>query len=141
MERSLPMQDNTITLSVDEANDGVTTADVDHIYQRFDSFSTRSLYHHNGHEPDMRDMLGFYRTAAKRNGNNRGSQRSSFKFTKDVEVTGVDGNTVITPMYFEVNASIPLGVSDADIMKERQKCISLLDDDSIMTPLNTDLSI
>lgn len=135
------MQEETLTLTVDETNDGETTANVNHVYKRFDTFNTRSIYHHANNQPDLRDILSFYRTEAKRNGNYRGARRSSFKFTKDVTVLGFDGSNIVVPMYFEVNASIPLGVTEEVMMVQRQKCVALLDDDTISGPLNKDLSI
>lgn len=135
------MQPNDITLTVDETNDGSTTADVDHIYTKFDLFNTRSVYHHSAHEPDMRDMLSFYRTPAKASGNSRGTQKSAFKFTKDWTVVGRDGSNIVLPGYLEVNASIPLGVTDAQVMVQRQKAIALLDLDLIVNALMADLSI
>lgn len=134
-------QDNTITLTVDEANDGAGTADVDHVYERFETFNTRSVYHHSTHQPDMRNMLGFYRTPAKRSGNRRGSQKSSVKFTWDVIVPGVDGTNIVETHYIEVNTSIPLGVTSAEAKARRQHVVAILDDDTIMDTLNIFLGI
>lgn len=134
-------QDNTITLNVDETNDGATTANVNHVYERFEAFNTRSIYHHTSHLPDLRSMLGFYRTPAKRNGNRRGSQKSSVKFTWDVIVPGVNGENIVETQYIEVNFSIPLGVPAADVLARRQHVVAILDDDSIMNDLNMKLSI
>lgn len=127
--------DQTITITVDETNDGATTADVDHVYERYQEFDTRSVYHFSGHEPDSRDMLSFYRTPAKRNGNDRGSQKTSFKFTKDVIVTGVDGSDIVKTQYYELNCSIPLGVDEAERILQRQRVVALADDDDIMEKL------
>lgn len=134
-------QDNVITLNVDENNDGSTTPNADHVYSRFDTFNTRSVYHHATHMPDFRNILGFYRTAAKRSGNRRGSQKSTVKFTWDVTVPGVDGVDIVDTHYIEVNSSIPLGVSAADVRARRQHVVSILDNDVIMDALNTYLSI
>lgn len=133
--------DNSITLNVDETNDGATTANVDHVYERFETFNTRSVFHHSAHQPDLRNMLGFYRTPAKRNGNRRGSQKSSVKFTWDVIVPGVNGEDIIETQYIEVNSSIPLGVPVSDVLKRRQHVVAILDNDTIMNNLNTKLSL
>lgn len=135
------MQDNTITLVVDEANDGSTTADVNHVYERFDTFSTRSVFNHTNHSPDLRDFLTFYRTPAKRSGNSRGKQRSSVKFTVDVAVPGVDGVDIIETSFVEVNLSFPLGVSDEFMKKQRQRAVSILDSEAVMVQLNKHLGI
>lgn len=135
------MQDNQITLNVDEANDGSTTANVDHVYQRFETLSSRSVFHNSTHQPDMRDILGFYRTPAKRSGNSRGKQRSSVKFTVDVLVPGVDGNDVVDTAYIEINSSLPLGVSNTFTKALRQRGVAILDRDDIMDHLNNHLGI
>lgn len=136
------MLSNVITLTVDETNDGATTPDVDHEFVRFDTFNTRSVFHHSTHAEDKRDMLGFYRTTPKPNGLDRGNIKTSFKFTKDVEVDGSDGVSTLTkPIIFEVNATVPLGADSAEILLERQKVVALMDDDVIMAALNEKRSI
>jgi hypothetical protein len=134
-------QDNTLVITVDEANDGDTTADVQHTYERFETFNTRSVFHHSDHLPDLRKMLGFYRTPAKRSGNRRGSQKSAVKFTWDVIVPGVDGTNIVETHYIEVNSSIPLGVTSAEAKARRQHVVAVLDDDTIMDTLNIFLGI
>lgn len=136
------MLSNVITLTVDETNDGATTPDVDHEFTRFDTYNTRSVFHRDNHSVDMRDTLGFYRTVPKPNGIDRGNLKTSFKFTKDIQVTGKDGVSILTkPIIFELNATIPVGATSEEIMRERQKAVSLLDDDVIMCALNETQSI
>lgn len=137
------MLDNEITLSVDETNDGVTTADVDHVYRRYDeSSSTRTTYiHSTNHAIGSRSQLQFYRTQPTVNGNFNGSRKASFKFTDDKVVAGSDGTDITAPLIIEVKLSSPVGVSDADLMVARQKALALLDDDSIMVPLCSLLEI
>lgn len=134
-------QPDVITLSVDEENDGVDP--VDHVYGSYDrSASNRSVYTEASHLPYMRDILTFYRTPAKPNGNFRGVQKSAFKTTKDFVVTGVDGVAQLTaPVIIEVSFSIPVGVSAADVLVERQKTVALADYDVVMNALNNQLSI
>lgn len=134
-------QDNTITLVVDEKNDDLVTADVEHVYERFETFNTRSVFHHSDHLPDMRKVLGFYRTPAKRVGNRRGSQKSTVKFTWDVVVPGVDGTNIVETHYIEINTSIPLGVTAAEAKARRQHAVAILDDDTVMDTLNIFLGI
>jgi hypothetical protein len=137
------MQPNEITLTVDETNDGVTTADVDHVFRRLEEFQNRTTYIQSAnHALDSRDMLNLYRTAPRPNGNFRGVSKSSLKFTKDIDVLGLDGvATIKAPIIVEVNFSIPIGATNAEVLLERQKVVACLDDDSIMGPLNTLLEI
>lgn len=132
------MQDNSITITVDEDNDGATTADVDYIFRRLNDFPFRSSYiHTTDHAVDSRNTLGFYASEAKPSNGFRGVQRSSFKFTKDIEVLGQDGVSNLTaPIIFELKASVPVGATNAQLLVERQKCIAMLDDDTMMDKLN-----
>lgn len=127
------MQPDTITLAVDELNTDSTT---DHVYTRFDSFQNRTMYIHSGHTPVARDTLGLYRTFPKSNGNFKGVLKTSAKFSKDVEVEGIDSETtIVSPIIIEVGVSVPLGATDADVLIARQRIIALLDDDDLMVDL------
>jgi hypothetical protein len=131
------MQPNEITLVVDETNDGETTADVSHVYTRFEDFQNRSLYIGADHALTSRDTLGMYRSFPTPNGNFRGVAKTSFKFTEDVEVDGADGIATITaPMIIEVSCSFPVGSTLAQQMKQRQKALALLDLDDVVEELN-----
>lgn len=130
------MQPNTITLAVDEENDGVGL--VNHVYTRFDEYQNRSVYISADHSLDAKDTLGLYRTLPKQNGNFRGVAKTAMKFSKDVSVTGVDGvASILAPIIFEISASIPVGATDADVLIARQRAIALLDRDDVMVPLNS----
>lgn len=136
------MQPNTITLTVDEQNDGATTTDATIEYERYDEYQNRSVYSSENHSLDSRDLLSFSRSFPTKNGNFRGVGKSTFKFTRDISVDGVDGVAqLVTPMIMEVKLSAPVGVSDAEILKFRQTALALLDDDTVMTPLNSQLQI
>jgi hypothetical protein len=128
-------QDNVITLSVDEANDANVA---DYEYRRLNDHLFRSDYiHSSNHAVDSRDTLNFYATPAKPAGNFRGVQRSSYKFTTDIVVSGVDGVAEITsPIITEVKQSIPVGATNAQILLERQKALAMIDTDAIMDNLN-----
>jgi hypothetical protein len=132
------MQDNSITLSVDEDNDGATTADADYEYRNLNRHLFRSDYiHTSDHAVDSRDTLNFYATPAKPTASFKGVQRSSFKFSKDIIVLGPDGvSNVTAPVIVECKFSIPVGATNAQILIERQKALSLLDSDAIMDNLN-----
>lgn len=136
------MQPNVITLNVDENRDGALTANVDYLYERFDTFNSRSIFNGPSHLPDSRETLSLYRTPAKANGNFRGTQKSSFKFTTDIEVAGVDGTTtIVSPIIFEVSASIPLGATSAQVLLEQQRIVAALNHTSFSGDLNEFLSI
>lgn len=133
------MLDNIITLAVDEANTSSTT---DHAYSRFDEYQNRSIYNGPDNTLSEREILGFYRTKPSKSGNFKGVAKSSFKFTKDLSVEGVDSTTAVTaPIITTISQSIPIGATTAEVLEERQKAIALLDDDSIMDRLNNDLEI
>lgn len=123
------MLDNSITLAVDVANTGSTT-DID--FTRFDEYNNRTVYISEDHEPGMRDELSFYRTFPKPNGVFKGTRKSSFKFTKDVEVSDNQGGVILSSVIFEVSVSIPVGVALADQVEMRQRAIAALDNDTLM---------
>lgn len=131
------MQPNEITLTVDEANDGSTTADVDHDYRRVKLNGNGSSYiHTEDHAIDSRDLLAFLASESPPRDNFRGVSRISFKFTKDIVVLGSDGVANITsPIITEVKMSIPKGATAAEVLLERQKAVALLDYDVVMDPL------
>lgn len=129
------MQPNVITLSIDYLNNGTTTEES---YSRFDDFQNRSTYIGENHNPDNRDTLTLYRTFPSKSGNFKGVAKTAAKFSKDIVVAGVDSSTSLTaPIIIETNFSIPVGATDADILKARQRHIALLDLDSVMVALNT----
>lgn len=128
-------QPDSITLSIDEENDGAGLVDVD--YLRYDgSLTNRSVYIAEDHVLDARHALTFYRTPPKPNGNFKGVAKSAFKFTKDYTVLGVDGSNLVSPVIVEVSFSIPVGVTAADSLIEMQRSLALLDYDVVMAPLN-----
>jgi hypothetical protein len=128
------MQPNEITLGVDEANDTVI---VNHVFTRNEEYLNRSVYQSDVSSLVAKDTMTFYRTFPKSNGNFRGVAKSAVKFSKDHVVDGVDGVSQLTsPVIVEVSFSIPVGVSDADVLLMRQRCVALLDDDTVMDALN-----
>lgn len=133
------MQDNVITLSVDELNDANMS---DHVFERIDSFSNRSVYHGESHNLVAVDKFSLYRSYPKVSGNFRGVGKTSVKFTKDYAVTGVDGLAALTsPIIAEVSFSVPVGVSEADQLIIRQRLIAILDDDDVMVSLMNSLVV
>lgn len=134
------MQPNVITLAVDEQNDGV--GPVDHVFTRFEEYLNRALYVGANHSLAARDTLGLYRTAPKVSGNFRGVAKTAVKFSKDITVLGVDGvANIVAPIIIEVSFSVPVGALSADVLIMRQRQVALLDQDTIMGPLNELLMI
>lgn len=134
------MQPNQLVLHVDTLNDGTTV--VDETFTRYEELPNRTRYVGEDHLPDDRNELSIYRTFPTRNGNFKGTAKSSVKFTKDFEVPGVDSSTTLTsPVIVEVSFSVPVGISAADLLLVRQRLIAALDDDSFMDPLNIQLMV
>lgn len=126
------MQDNTITLAVDVANNATL---VSKDFNRFDVYQNRSVYNSEDHTISSPDTLTFYRTVPKQSGNFKGQAKSAAKFSKNLTVVGVDGADVQAPLILEVSASIPVGATLAIQKEIRQRAIALLDRDDIMEPL------
>lgn len=133
------MQANQLTLSVDAGNNGTPANET---YTRYEEYQNRSTYIGANHTPDDRDLLAIYRTFPTKTGNFKGTAKSSVKFTKDVEVAGVDSNTTIaSPIIVECSFSVPVGASAAELKHARQRIIAALDNDSFMDSLNIQLMV
>lgn len=134
------MQDNVITLAVDELNDDNT---VNHVFTRFDdSFANRSVYIGENHQLTARDTLSLYRSFPKAAGNFPGVAKSSIKFSMDHVITGVDGISQLTsPIIVEVSFSVPVGIDTAAQLIARQRAVALLDRDDVMVPLMNQLLV
>lgn len=129
-------QASTITLEVNEDNDDGSTSLVTKTFDRKESYNGRSLYTTNASTSLLRETLGLYATDPKPSGNILGTSKASVKTTLDVSVPGADGVAVYTrPLIWEVSVSVPLGATDADILAERMKMVTLLMDDSVMDQL------
>lgn len=137
-------QPETISLVVDELNDGEITADVTLVFERFDAVSNpnRSIYTGEENTLLQRDQLAFYRSFPKKNGNFNGVAKSAAKFTFDIPVDGADGvTTVVAPILLEMSFSVPVGATAAQVLSLRQRAIALLDSDDIMSKLNNELQV
>jgi hypothetical protein len=133
------MQPNTVTLSVDVANDASNT---DEDYTRYDEYQNRAVYIGDDHVPELRNLLGIYRTFPTKNGNFKGTAKSSVKFTQDVLVTGVDGvSSLAAPIILDLSFSVPVGADVADLVHLRQRLLALIDDDTFMDSLNIQLMV
>lgn len=130
---------DTLTLNVDVLNNGTV---VPHVISRYEETQNRSVYVSTTHTPALRDQLAFFRSLPTRAGNFKGVQKTSFKFTKDITVPGVDATTnVSSALIVEVSFSVPAGLSSDVVKTARQKVIALLDDDSVMDKLNIQLMV
>lgn len=127
------MLNDTIVLPVDKLNDGTPT---DKTFTRSSEFQNRSVYSGPLHSAVEKDTLSFYRSYEKRNGNFLGVFKASVKLSQDMNVPGYDNTTTINaPSIIEVNFSIPVGVTAAQMLEQRQAIIALLDNDTVMTEL------
>lgn len=124
------MLNTTITLSVDKANSGTVVNEV----FTYDTHinPNKSMYYGDLHSVDSKETLVFSRVQNKVNGNFKGVFRTSQKYTRDVEVLGVDGSTLKVPAITECSDSFPVGMSDALKKEIRQYMIALRDNDSVM---------
>jgi hypothetical protein len=133
------MQADQLTLSVDAANDANPA---NQVYTRYDEYQNRSTYIGADHTPDERNTLALYRTFPTKNGNFKGTAKSSVKFTQDVAVTGVDGVSSLTaPIILDLSFSVPVGAASADLVELRQRLLALIDSDSLMDSLNIQLMV
>lgn len=127
------MLPNTITLAVDEAND---SNPVNHVMSRAEESANKSVYYDADHTVASRDTMAVMRSFPKQSGNFYGTLKTTVKFTKDVGVVGVNGETIKVPSIAEVNFSFPVGTDDAHATLMRQMVIAMLDDDSVMDLLH-----
>lgn len=133
------MLSDAITLSVDAANN---SSPANQVFGLSDRFQNRSVYKGPAHTLISRDTLGFYRGTITKSGNFNGVAKSSCKFTKDIEVPGVDqSTTVMAPMILEISFSLPVGTTAAEAMEMRQRAIALLDSDTHMITLTEQLEV
>lgn len=132
------MQDNTITLPVDELNNATL---VNHVYTRYDAISNRSWYNGPGHTELLRNQMSLFRSAAKPNGNFKGVRKTALKFTKDHTVLGVDGvSNLVAPAIADCGFSLPVGMTSAQKLLFRQTVIAGLDH-ALMNALQDNLDI
>lgn len=118
-------QPDSITLPVDELNNGTT---VNHVYTNYDRSSVRSVYIGANHTSLARNMMTLFRSPAKPVGNFPGVEKISVKLTRDITVNGNDGVTPVKiPDIVEVSFSMPVGMTDADKVLRRQTVIAAVD--------------
>lgn len=128
------MQDNTLTLPVDAANNATV---VNEVYRRFSESDGRSLYIGTDHTDGERNTLTLLRTLPKANGNFKGVGKATFKFTQDIHVpSGTQDVDVLAPAIVEVSFSLPVGATPAIAMHLRQRALAMLDKDSYVANLH-----
>lgn len=121
------MLPDELTLTIDPELDGQSTTEA--VFTRYEEDKSKSTYISSAHTVASRDQLQFYRTFPKQNGNFRGVQKATIKFTKDAIVDGVNGDPVVAPLIIEVNFSIPVGYASADVAAVRSGLVSLFKDE------------
>lgn len=133
------MLDNTITLPVDEARNNTL---VNNVYSRNEEFQNRSVYIGTDHTLIARNMLAFYRTQPKKSGNFPGVAKVAVKLTQDFSIPGVDTTTtLITPGIIETTFSLPVGLTDAQVIELTQRMIATLDTAAVIDALTRQLQI
>jgi len=133
------MQPDTITLAVDLANTASTT---NKVFTRHEEQINRTTYRGPGHTLQTRNILQLYRTQPTRSGNYLGSAKTALKLTQDISVANADGSgEVVSPLIVEVNFSVPVGATSAELVALRQHIVAILDRDDLMAPFNETLDI
>lgn len=128
------MQENSLTLPVDPANNATV---VDEVYRRFSESDGRSLYIGADHSDGVRNTLTLLRTLPKANGTFKGTGKATFKFTQDTSVPSVNPDVDITaPAIVEVSFSLPVGATAALAKHMRQRALAMLDKDAIIANLH-----
>jgi hypothetical protein len=126
-------QPNEIALIVDPLNNGTTETQT---YSNQSRAEGSSLYRLVGSDLKNRDELRFAATLPKRSGNFPGVLRTEVRLTQSVEVEGVETSTTVSgTATLSLQASIPLGMTEADVKLLRQRMIALLDEDSVVSDL------
>lgn len=118
------MQANTITLPVDELNNGTPT---DKAFSRFQEFTDRSVYNGPNHSVAAPNTMVLYRTLPKRTGSFLGAAKTAVKFTKTVTVLDSEGNSTSKPAIAEASFSIPVGMTPAATLALRQHLVAAID--------------
>lgn len=127
------MLPNSITLAVDEANNSTS---VNHVMSRAEEGVNKSVYYDADHTVAARNNMSIIRQFPKQSGNFYGTLKTTVKFTKDISVDGVNGETIKVPLIAQADFSFPVGTTNAQATLFRQKLIAMLDDDSVMDLLH-----
>lgn len=127
-------QPATIEITVDYDGGGVGTP-ITEEWSNFDRLSNRSVYHSDAHTPILRDTLTIYRTLPKPTPTFYGVQKSAVKLSLDVSVAIPNGETTRSPIIFEMSASIPVGATPADVLKQEERLKGLIYNRDFMTRL------
>lgn len=132
------MQDNTITLAVDVANNGTS---VDQVFNRYLEETNRTTYRGPGDTLVERNQMAFYRTPPKRSGNYLGSAKSGVKLTLDIDVVQADGTTTKAPIIVDLSFSVPVGANPVVSKNRRQHALAVLDREDIIGKLMDALEV
>lgn len=134
-------QASSFLLDVDYLDNGVSSDErgfvlYDGPYANRSKYICTSATAADVHALDNRHQVEFYRSPAKRNGNYRGTNRTTIKLTKDVAVDNVAGDgQIVAPLIWTISAAIPLGVSAADIENFRMETLAMLGETAVTSDL------
>jgi len=124
------MLQNTITLSVDQANNGTP---INEEYRRYTESTDKSVYIGAGTTSLKKNHLAFGRIAAKPSASSLGIEKRQLKITETETVDSrTVGESVLADAIGTVSFNFPVGMSSARRKAFRQRLIAALDDDSIM---------
>jgi len=114
------------SLTVDAGTAAIATPD-NKEYKQFRENGKNTVFTGPNHTEERRDLLVISAGDPVKSGNYRGTRKTSAKFTRDEDVAGVDSTTSLTsPMIFEVNASIPVGLETEDVEPYIKRLIGFL---------------
>jgi hypothetical protein len=132
------MQDNTITLSVDPANDGNPE---NRVFTRFSEETNKSTYTGPSHSLAVPETLTLYRTLPKVSGLYLGTAKSAAKYTQPVTVLDAEGNSTTKAVIWQLSVSAPVGTPDATLIEGAQHIVGFADNDAVCQGLVRALSI
>lgn len=122
--------ENPIALSFDVA--GGTSPSAQN-FEHLDTKGDKSSWKHATIQTWIeRFQLDLYRRYPSRNGNFRGTVKPSVKFTRDLTVQGVDGSDLQSPIIFNLEMSVPVGATTANIEAIRQAMVAFVENDAFM---------
>jgi hypothetical protein len=123
---------NDIIIAVDAANDGNP---VNETYSILDPGQGKSVWTLDGTSLEDKVTLSLFATPPKRSGNFQGVIRSGGKFTLGVSVPAVNDETNKSVSIMNIEFSIPLGTSEADVIHLCQRGVGFLANAVLMKDL------
>lgn len=119
------MQADTISLNVPTSSTVTTPVTV--AFGRVREEMDKSTYYGPDHSLEARQMMQLYRSAPKRSGESRGTQKTSVKLTADVGVPNASGSgDIVLPLIVEMNVSVPVGTTYEEAYRQLELLEALL---------------